>query len=116
MAKRHPEAEALIVESTFTSIREMAKQTHVIRFFPTWLILNQNMDSLTKIAQVRMPVLLIHGTADEVVPSQMSEQLYAAAGGRKQLLLVSGAGHENCASVAGPKYAEAVGQFMAGVR
>jgi fermentation-respiration switch protein FrsA (DUF1100 family) len=112
MAKRHPEASALIVESTFTSIREMARQSPMFRFFPTWLILNQHMDSLTKIASVRMPVLLIHGTSDGVVPSTMAEQLYAAAPGRKQILLVTGAGHENCASVAGPKYAQAVVGFM----
>jgi pimeloyl-ACP methyl ester carboxylesterase len=112
LAKRHPEAGALIVESTFTSIREMAKQSPMFRYFPTWLILNQHMDSLTKIASVRMPVLLIHGTSDGVVPVAMSEQLYAAAPGRKQILLVPGAGHENCASVAGPKYAQAVAEFM----
>jgi pimeloyl-ACP methyl ester carboxylesterase len=111
LAKRHPEAGALIVESTFTSIREMAKQSPMFRPFPTWLVVNQ-MDSLKSIAQVRMPVLLIHGTADGVVPAQMAEKLYAAAPGRKQILLVTGAGHENCASVAGPRYAQAVAEFM----
>ncbi|MCU1285304.1 MAG: phospholipase, partial [Acidobacteriales bacterium] len=110
MATRHPEASALIVESSFTSIQEMAKQSPQFRFFPTWLILNQHMDSLEKMFTVKMPVLVIHGTADNIVPFAMSEKLYAAAPGKKQLFLVPGAGHENCASVAGEKYQEAVGK------
>jgi pimeloyl-ACP methyl ester carboxylesterase len=115
MATRHPEAAALIVESTFTSIREMARQSPQFRLFPTWLIVNQ-MDSLTKIATVHMPVLVIHGTADRVVPAAMAEQLYAAAPWLKQIFLVPGAGHENCASVAGVGYMRAIVQFMAAAR
>src|SRR5206468_1322582 len=41
MATRHPNAGALIVESTFTSISEMAKQSPIFRWFPIFLILNQ---------------------------------------------------------------------------
>jgi uncharacterized protein len=114
-ANRHPESAALIVESTFTSIRAMAERDRSFRFFPLALILNQKMDSLDKIRSIRMPVLFIHGTADRIVPTSMSEQLYAAAPGPKQLYLVEGAGHENCAATAGEAYQQHVLKFLSTV-
>lgn len=115
IAKQHPDAYALIVESTFTSIRDMADMSPNFRVFPLSLLLNQKMDSRTKIASIHLPVLVIHGTADHVVPYQMSQQLYAAAPGKKQMFLVPGAGHENCAAIAGPDYQQNVRSFLASV-
>jgi hypothetical protein len=112
MATRHPDAAALIAESAFTSIQDMAEQSPAFRLFPVRFILNQHMDSLKKIASVHMPVLFIHGLADNVVPATMSERLYAAAPGSKQILLVPGAAHENAATVAGSKYKETVLDFV----
>ena len=115
IAKRHPDAAALITESTFTSIRSMADLEPKFAVFPLSYILNQKMDSLAKIKTIHMPTLIIHGTADSVVPSAMAEQLYAAAAGPKQLYLVEGAGHENCAAVAGANYQLRVLQFLRSV-
>jgi len=112
MAKRHPDAAALITESTFTSIRAMADLNRNFRFFPLSLILNQKMESLDKIKSIRMPTFIIHGTADEVVPSSMGEQLYAASAGAKEIYLVGGAGHENCAAMAGQEYQRRVREFL----
>ena len=114
-AKRHPDAAALIVESTFTSIRAMADLNSNFRFFPLSFILNQKMDSLEKIKSIHMPILIIHGTADDVVPSSMSQQLYYSAPGSKYLYLVKGAGHENCAAVAGQNYQKHVLDFLGSV-
>lgn len=95
LALRHPEARALIVESSFTSTTEMAQRESWTQFFPVPLLLTQKFDSLTKVPQLQMPVLFIHGTADEVVPATMSEALYRAAPPAKSLFLVAGANHEN---------------------
>lgn len=114
-AKRHPDAATLIVESTFTSIRAMAERDRAFRFFPLALILNQKMDSLDKIKSIHMPTLFIHGTADNIVPTSMSEQLYAASPAQKKLYLVKGAGHENCAATAGEAYKQRVIDFLRSV-
>lgn len=48
---------------------------------------------LDQVAKSRLPILFIHGEADEFVPVSMVQELYAQAGGPKELLTVPGAGH-----------------------
>jgi fermentation-respiration switch protein FrsA (DUF1100 family) len=49
---------------------------------------------LTDVARgIRIPWLLVHGTADELVPLQDSVDARAAAGGRPELMTVEGADH-----------------------
>jgi uncharacterized protein len=104
MASRHPDAGGLVVESAFTSIYDMGTRDGTFTVFPLRLLLTQHMDSITKIPRLRMPILFIHGTADEIVPAEMSRTLFAAAHDPKTLLMVPGAGHENVASVGGDVY------------
>jgi len=112
LAVQHPEAAGLIVESSFTSIGDIAKLQSRFWMFPVDLILNQRFDSISKVRSLQMPVLFIHGTADFLVPAVMSQQLYAAAPEPKQLFLVPGAGHNNLAEIAGMQYLQAVQKFF----
>ena len=96
VARNNPEVDGLILESTFTSIRDMAKQ-YAWGWLPFEIVLTQRFDSLEKIADVTAPTLFIHGGNDRFVPPAMSEQLYAAATAPKHLLVVDGAGHSNIA-------------------
>lgn len=50
-------------------------------------------DSREVLAKAKLPVLLIHGTADHFVPCYMSQQNFDACNGPKELLLVEGADH-----------------------
>ncbi len=50
-------------------------------------------DTRETLAKTAYPVLLIHGTADRLVPSYMSKQNCEACAGEKTLLLVEGADH-----------------------
>jgi len=111
LAVQHPEAAGLIVESSFTSIGDIAKLQSRFWMFPVDLILNQRFDSISKVRSLQMPVLFIHGTADFLVPAVMSQQLYAAAPEPKHLFLVPGAGHNNLAEIAGMQYLQAVQKF-----
>jgi pimeloyl-ACP methyl ester carboxylesterase len=112
LARRHPDARGLIVESAFTSLADMSARDRLNRVFPLRLLLTEQMDSISKVASLKMPILFIHGTADQLVPSFMTEQLFDQARGRKSLFLVSGAGHENCAATAGKRYGEVVLKFV----
>jgi pimeloyl-ACP methyl ester carboxylesterase len=112
IAKRHPDARALIVESSFTSLADMSERDRMGRVFPLKLLMTEQMDSLAKVASIKMPILFIHGTADTIVPAQMTERLFDRATGSKSLFLVSGAGHEDCAATAGKQYSATVFRFL----
>ena len=77
-------AAALVLESTFTSVSEM---THLSG------LVTQRLDLLEKLERLKLPVLIVHGAEDELVPPDMARRLYDAARGPKRLLLVEGAGH-----------------------
>jgi len=96
VARNNPLVDGLILEATFTSIRDMARE-YAWGWLPVELVLTQRFDSLDKIAEVPAPTLFIHGTADRLVPSWMSEKLYAASKAKKQFVLIDGAGHSNIA-------------------
>ena len=111
IARRHPDAAGLIAESTFTSVYDMGTRDGMYAIFPLRLLLNQKLDTISKIPSVKMPVLFIHGMADTIVPHDMSETLFAAAHQPKTLVLVPQAGHENVAAVGGEVYRTAVLRF-----
>lgn len=108
LAMRHPEAAGLIVDSSFTSVREVVRLGNKFWMFPVDLLLNQRFDSIDKVKWLRMPVLFIHGTADDLIPFQMSERLFAAAASPKQLALIPAGGHINSAEIDGPRYRAAI--------
>ncbi|ALF55365.1 phospholipase [Nostoc piscinale CENA21] len=112
LAVKHPQAAGLIVESSFSSIREMISTRKWFSIFPIDLILTQRFDSIKKVPQLQMPVLFIHGTADSTVPAYMSQKLYDAAPEPKQLILVPNADHNNTAVTAGGKYLQWVQSFV----
>lgn len=112
LARQHPQLAGIIVEGSFTSIGAVAKEVSLYRLFPIDWILTQKFDSINKIPDLKMPKLFIHGTADEVVPSKMSQELYAAASQPKQILLVPEAGHNDVAKLGGVEYLQAIAQFI----
>ena len=103
----------VILESTFTNMREMVSHMWTpMRFLPVGLLLTQRFDTLDKVARVSVPLLVVHGRADRWVPPQMSERIYAATPGRKRLLLVEDASHSNVSAVGYDSYLAAVREFF----
>lgn len=99
-------AGGLIVESTFTSLADIARSLSY-PWLPLQLVLTQKFDSLDKIAKVDIPLLLVHGSDDRYVSPQFSEKLYQAATGEKRLLMVEGASHNNSMRLGRTEYREA---------
>lgn len=110
LAARH-ESGGLIVESSFTSAREMARRTFRIPFFE--YLPKSRFDSVTKITRVRTPVLIVHGNRDTVIPFAMGEALYRAAPEPKTFLPVEGAGHDDVFIAGGAPYVEALKKLVA---
>ncbi|MEI2416412.1 alpha/beta fold hydrolase [Orrella sp. JC864] len=116
---RRPAFAGLIVESSFTNVGAMLSTLRWGWLPGLGLLVTQPFDSLAKAARLESPVLFIHGTGDQVVPHEMSDQLHAAAARVpapfRRLVKIEGASHSG-ASRAGPQYEEAVRRFTADVR
>lgn len=100
----------LILESTFTNIRDMLASSRWSDIPGLSLLITQPFDSLAAIRKVENPILLLHGTGDRVVPHEMSDALLAAAGKDAQLLKIEGASHSGSSS--DPQYQRAVQAFI----
>ncbi|MBK8323988.1 MAG: alpha/beta fold hydrolase [Betaproteobacteria bacterium] len=108
LAVRRPEATGVVLEATFTSIRDMVEHT-AWRFMPVGLILTQEFNTLAKISRIQAPLLIVHGTNDAIVPYEMGERLFSAATSpRKRFIRVEGGSHHNLSSVAFEQYRAAV--------
>ena len=95
LAAKHPEAAALIVQSSFTSMRDMTKRFGLYWLLPVDLILRQRFEFLEKMNTIKMPVLIITGTEDLQIPISMGERLYKVAPEFKELIVIQGGGHDN---------------------
>jgi len=102
-----PPAHGLIVESTFTTLPDIARALSY-EWLPLQWIISQKFDSIDKIARVRMPVLIVHGDSDRYVPSRFGKALFAAARPPKRLLLVEGGTHNNSMRVGREEYRAAL--------
>jgi fermentation-respiration switch protein FrsA (DUF1100 family) len=99
----------LILESTFTSVPDMA--AHHFPIVPRALV-RTRMDSLSKIRAVGVNKLHIHSPADEVVPYTLGRRLYDAAPEPKRFHEVAGAGHNETYLVGGAVYFETIRRFL----
>jgi hypothetical protein len=115
LAVRHPVA-GVIVDSTFTSMRDMARYHPIYNLFPIELILTQRFDSLAKLSLLKSPLLVIHGTEDRKVPTSLGRILFESATVPKKLFLIPCADHENTMGVAGKYYLQTVREFKELVR
>jgi len=106
-----PAASGLIVESTFTNMADAAKAV-IDTSLPIRWILSEKFDSVDKIANIGMPVLIVHGTDDKYMPDRFSQALFAAAVAPKRLLLVPGGTHNNSMGVGSREYALAVRELF----
>ncbi|MCV4288509.1 alpha/beta hydrolase [Pseudomonas capsici] len=101
------QARGLIIESTFTNLADVAAAIANTSLPVRWL-LSQKFDSLDKIADIHMPVLIVHGTDDRYVPARFSEELFKAAQEPKNLLLVPGGTHNNSMRLGRQAYSQAI--------
>jgi hypothetical protein len=94
LALKHPEASGLILEGSFTSVPDMIKETRW-GFLPVGILVTQRFDNIDRIDDVTVPLLVVHGTSDDVVPFAMGERLFAAAKAPKRFLRLEGGNHHN---------------------
>ena len=102
----------LVLQSTFTSIRDMARRHYP--FIPPSVVPDAY-PSLRRIGDLRAPVLLIHGERDEIVPAMHGDELFAAAPDPKRLARLPGVGHNDLIAVAGEQWSREIANWAASV-
>ncbi len=104
-------ARALILDSTFTSIKDIAAELHpylmVRKFF------RFGYPTIDYLKGVGIPVLIIHSSEDDYVPFSHAVKLYNAANQPRQLLKISGKHNDNYIKSEGI-YIEGIRSFISG--
>ena len=67
----------VILESPFTSMANMGKKYYP--FLPVKFLLKDKFESYKKINKIRIPVFIIHGKVDKIVPYAMGKKMYQLA-------------------------------------
>jgi len=100
---------ALILESAFTSVPDMAAKLYPI--FPVRLLSRFQYNTKKMLRSVSIPVLIIHSPDDEIIPFENGLQLYESAGEPKDMLKIHG-GHNEGFWISGRTYIEGIGNFI----
>lgn len=108
----HRPAAALIVQSTFTNTKEVAR----MRFstLPVHWIAQSRFRSIDKVPELDLPKLFIHGTEDGTIPHAMGDALFQAAAEPKQWATVDRAGHSDVHRHGGAGLQWKLGRFVGG--
>ena len=101
---------AMMLVSPFASVRDMASIT--LPFPPVaWLVRN-HYDSLARIRQLNVPLLVLHGDQDETAPLSQGRKLYDAANQTKRFQVLEGAAHNDTYEVGSEQYWGAIEKFL----
>ena len=108
MALKGP-CRALILESAFTNSQEMARLYAPFLF--DWRP-KVPYDNLGRVGRVKVPVLVIHGSHDEIIPVDMANRVFAVAPQPKELYIIPGAHHNDTYLVGGREYVNRLRSFI----
>jgi len=86
-------AGALVLEAPFASLPAAVKSK--VPFLPARLLVRDRLATVDRIAAVGAPLLVLHGTADRVVPFSQGERVFAAAAEPKRFVAFEGGGHSD---------------------
>jgi len=109
LAVEHPPA-ALVLRSPFTSLRDLGQRHYP--FLPVRLLLRDRFAAIDHIRRIRVPLLVIVGGHDRIVPIDNSRRLYEAAETAKTLLVLPDADHNDDELLAGDKMIQAIARFL----
>jgi fermentation-respiration switch protein FrsA (DUF1100 family) len=82
---------ALVLEAPYTAALDVAAETYP--WVPVPYLMRDPFLTREYIKLVSEPVLIVHGTADRVIPVAHGRRLFEIAGEPKELAIVEGAGH-----------------------
>jgi fermentation-respiration switch protein FrsA (DUF1100 family) len=87
----HRPVAAMALEAPFTSTADVARLSYW--WLPVGLLMKDQFRSMGFLKNVHVPLLVMHGTDDRLIPLRMGEQLYAAANEPKEFVAISNGTH-----------------------
>lgn len=108
LAAKRPAA-GLILECPFPSVPAVVRAHYY--GMPLYLLLGSEFNLVEHLRQVSMPVLVIHGELDEVIPLELGREVFEAAPEPKSFYVIPNADHNDTYVVGGKAYFARLGQF-----
>ena len=93
MALEFANVRALVLEAPYTTMQAVAQ--HHMWWLPAYWLIKDRYNNVDKIGQVRVPLLVLHGQQDKVVPYKQGTAVFQNAKTRKRMESFSEANHIN---------------------
>ena len=94
----------LILEAAFPSVAAVARRHYA--GLPADLLVRARYDLASRLADVSVPVLVLHGAKDSIIPMEMGKAVYEAAREPKEFRPIPGADHNDLYLIGGEEYFE----------
>lgn len=93
VAAERPNARMLVLEAPYTATVDIAAERYP--FLPVSALMKDQFRTRDLIADIRIPILIFHGTLDETIPVAHGQALAALAGETVQLFVIPGGTHND---------------------
>jgi fermentation-respiration switch protein FrsA (DUF1100 family) len=90
--KEHP-FDGVILQSTFTSLNDITRT--LFPRLPMHLLAGKLFDTLSVVRRLTVPLLILHGSSDETVPSWMAHRLHESCTAAKNIHIIEGGLHKD---------------------
>ncbi len=98
----HSPCDALIIESPFTRLKDIARKT--FPFLISRHLITMKFDNLAKIRKTSLPILFLHGENDTITGPAHSARLHSRVKSAGRLHIVNNGGHDSLYIAGGPEY------------
>ena len=106
---RKRRAAGLVLEGAFPSVEAVARRA--FHGLPAHWLVRARFDLASRLKEVRMPLLVIHGERDTVIPLELGRAVYEAANEPKEFYAVPGADHNDTTLTGGAPYFQRLLKF-----
>ena len=110
LVRKHP-FDGLILHSTFTSLPRLTRLLHP--GLPLHLLAGKLFDTIAVVRELEVPLLIMHGTADETIPCGMAHEIFDVCRTPKRLVRVEGGMHRDLYVRDAAKLSAAIDTFIA---
>jgi uncharacterized protein len=125
--KLPPEVKGIIEDSGYTNVHEeLSHQLKYLYHLPSFPLMQvtsavtkvragysfSEASAVEQVKKNKLPLFIIHGDQDELVPTEMADRIYDAATSEKEIWIVPGAGHTEAYTVAEEEYQKRLTAFI----